>query len=95
MMEGGGSDGGGREWCGVMERGNSPRLIVACDCSSLPMSARCSHAAIVVMGLFSWVVTFVRGQWSSFVGACLCSWPVLLLVGCGGGLLVSGGGGSS
>ena len=33
------SYGGEREWCRGLERGSSPGLIVACVCSSLPMSA--------------------------------------------------------
>ena len=42
VMEGGGNDGGGRGWGGVMERGSSPGLIIAHVCSSLPVSAcRC------------------------------------------------------
>ena len=160
MMEGGGSDGGEREWCGVMERGRSPGLVITCVCSLSPMSTHCclcphyspcprvvahvcallpmsaccclypcivacvfvahissrSLAVIFVhtqpllfMGiqfggwlplfvgscLCLWVVAFVCGWLPLFMGGGLHMWVVLLLVQCGGGLLVGGGGGSS
>ena len=70
MMEGGGSD-GGREWCGVMERGSSPGLIVAHVCSLLPMSTcRCLCLHVVAhVGSHLWAVIFVC-EWSPlFVGS--------------------------
>ena len=50
--EGGGregwSDGGEREWCGLMERGSSPGLIVTHVHSLLPMSTHhCPYPCII------------------------------------------------
>ena len=43
-----GSYGGEREWCRGLERGSSPGLVVACVCSSSPMSTRCFPCPHVV-----------------------------------------------
>ena len=63
-----GSYGGGREWCGVMEKGSSPGVVVAHVRSSSPMPPRhcsCPHIVACVPS-FSWAVVFVHTRSSSF-----------------------------
>ena len=43
-----GSYGGGRQWCRVVERGSSPRLIVACVRLLSPMPTHCFPCLLVV-----------------------------------------------
>ena len=63
------SYGGGREWCGVMERGSSPGLVVAHVRSSSSMPAhRCSCPCIVAcVRSRLWAVVFVHARSSSFM----------------------------
>ena len=71
-----GSYGGGREWCGVMEKGSSPGVVVARVRSSSPMPPRRCLCARVISRVRSrsWAVVFVHARSSSFtrsfVGAC-------------------------
>ena len=87
-------------------RGSSPGLIIACICSCLWGVVFVSWWTPLFMDacFHWWVVAFIHGQsplfvgghlhlWAFvFMGSHLCLWVVYLLVQCGGGLLVGGGG---